>query len=146
MPPFYPILYSGPLRIHVVSKLAVDCKKKHMLRGQNPLKAFAGEDVHVCLSLSCGLAHLPLLKHSQSAKCALAIIHSTLYPFGGSMQDQVVILLDLGRNVPLIWSSLVPATMHRITGRKGVFHMHLPKDQQHCLFHGEFNTKRFSTI
>lgn len=37
LPPFYSTLYSGPRRIHVASKLAVDCEQKHMLRGQTLL-------------------------------------------------------------------------------------------------------------
>ena len=81
-----------------------------MLRGQKPpLKAFAGKYDHVSLSLSCGLALLPLLKHSQSAKWALALVHSTLYPFGGSGQDQVVIFIGSRQDWPVHLEQLVPS-------------------------------------
>lgn len=90
--------------------LAVECKQKRLLRGQNPpLKAFSGEDVLACLSLSCGLAHLPLLKHSPSAKCALAHILSTFSPFGGSKQDQVVIFIRSRQDWPAHLEQLVPS-------------------------------------
>lgn len=82
----------------MVSKLAVECEQKNRTpRGQKPpLKALAGGDVRVCLPLSCGLAHIPLLKHSQSAECALALLlQSSLDPF---------FLVDLGG---IRWSFLL---------------------------------------
>lgn len=101
LPSFHAILYSGPLRIHAVTKLAAGCKQKHM-----PISSSLSFCWRGCPRLS-----VVTTRHGpQSVKCAL----STPTP-----------VVDLGRVIfirsrpdLLIWSSLFPVTMLCFTGTK----------------------------
>lgn len=80
----------------MVSKLAV---------GYKQIKAFAGEDVHVCLLLSCGLAHLPLLKTQAVSKMFSRT--PTLFVDLGRIRWSL--LLGLGMDWPIRVEQLVPS-------------------------------------
>lgn len=109
--------YNGPLegtpRIMWFLNWYRDASKNACTVAKNLVSKLLLARMSMFVSLSCSLAHPPLLKHSQQN----ILLHlSTRYPFGGSRQDQVVIFIRfrqdrLEQHFSQLWCSC-------FTGRK----------------------------